>query len=219
MIDIEGLKREFDDCECGREHTTLLKDVCMGSGITCDTGEILKKNGFGKKLLLVADKNTLAAAEGIEDSLAAFDLRKKIYENLREATLAEVEKIKDILKDCDAVISVGTGSLNDICRMAAAKGNKPFAIYAIIIIGMTISLAGNPRIKAIRMTPSIPSSLPNGSRKLVQWASRVISPTVIFAISQIKSPAGAATMTALPRTNSVRSKTERTITLPIWGRR
>lgn len=130
MIDIEGLKREFDDCECGREHTTLLKEVCMGSGITCDTGEILKKNGFGKKLLLVADKNTLAAAEGIEDSLAAFDLRKKIYENLREATLAEVEKIKDILKDCDAVISVGTGSLNDICRKAAADLFKPLSIFA-----------------------------------------------------------------------------------------
>ena len=40
----------------------------------------------------------------------------------------------------------------------------------------------------------------------------------IFDISQIKSPAGAATNTALPRTNRVLSNIERIITFPIWGR-
>ena len=45
----------------------------------------------------------------------------------------------------------------------------------------------------------------------------LISPTVIFAISQIIIPAGAATATARPNTNKVRSKIERTITLPICG--
>ena len=33
----------------------------------------------------------------------------------------------------------------------------PVCIYAIIIIGITISLAGNPSKKAIRMTPSNPN--------------------------------------------------------------
>ena len=42
-----------------------------------------------------------------------------------------------------------------------------------------------------------------------------MSPTVMFAISQMTSPAGAATAAALPRTKSVLSKIERTITLPI----
>ena len=40
-----------------------------------------------------------------------------------------------------------------------------------------------------------------------------------FAISQITRPAGAATAAALPRTNSVLSRTERTITFPICGLR
>jgi len=40
----------------------------------------------------------------------------------------------------------------------------PDSMYAMIMIGTTISLAGNPKINANNMTPSIPSSLPNGSK-------------------------------------------------------
>ena len=45
----------------------------------------------------------------------------------------------------------------------------------------------------------------------------MLSPTVTFAISQITAPAGAATTTARAKTNKVLSKTERTITDPIFG--
>lgn len=89
----------------------------------------------------------------------------------------------------------------------------------MIMMGITISLAGSPRINAIRITPSIPRSLAKGSRKPEQWANRVMPFTCTFAMTQIKRPAGAATAMALPSTNRVRSKMERTITLPIWGRR
>lgn len=69
------------------------------------------------------------------------------------------------------------------------------------------------------ITPSIPSALPNGSRNAAQCAKRLISPIVILANSQMMIPAGAATTAARPNTKSVRSKIERTITFPIWGRR
>ena len=91
----------------------------------------------------------------------------------------------------------------------------PCAKYDIIAIGSTISLAGKPRMKAIRITPSRPMSLANGSRKLVQCASTEQSPTVMFAISQMMMPAGAATEIALPKTNNVLSNIERMITFPI----
>lgn len=94
----------------------------------------------------------------------------------------------------------------------------PCAIYVMIMIGMTISLAGNPSINASKITPSSPKSLANGSRNPEQCAKRVTSPTEMFAIAHMTSPAGAATMTALPNTNRVRSKIERTMTLPICGR-
>ena len=41
----------------------------------------------------------------------------------------------------------------------------PSAIYDITMRGRTISFAGRPKMKAIRIVPSNPISLPNGSKK------------------------------------------------------
>ena len=87
------------------------------------------------------------------------------------------------------------------------------------MIGTTISLAGNPRINAMRMIPSSPMSRPAGSRTLAQAVRSEPPPTGTLAMSQITSPAGAATATARARTNSVRSQMERTMTFPTCGRR
>ena len=51
-----------------------------------------------------------------------------------------------------------------ICA-GASSDRLPCYIYAIIIKGITISLAGIPSRNAVTMTPSIPISLPKGSRK------------------------------------------------------
>ncbi|MBQ4098450.1 MAG: iron-containing alcohol dehydrogenase [Clostridia bacterium] len=130
MLDLAKMREEFSNCECGREHQLTIKDIVVESGAVKRVGEILLKNGFGKKLLLVADNNTLRAADGIIESLKDFEIEYKIYENLREATVKEVQKIKELLEEVDGVISVGTGSLNDICRKASAEANKPLCIFA-----------------------------------------------------------------------------------------
>lgn len=130
MIDLNALRAEFSNCDCKREHELTIKDVVIGSGITKDTGKILLRNGFGKKLLLVADKNTIKAADGVIASLKDFELTLRLYEDLREATVKEMNIIKDLLLENDGVISVGTGSLNDICRKAAAEAKKDLCIFA-----------------------------------------------------------------------------------------
>ena len=104
-----------------------------------------------------------------------------------------------------------------VSARAAVSLSVPSARYAIIIIGITVSFAGKPRIKAIRITPSSPINLPIGSSAAEQTESMLSPPIYTFAASHIISPAGAATAAALPKTNSVRSKIDRTITLPICG--
>lgn len=119
------------ECECGLNHGTAIKDIQIGSGLVHFVGEILKKNGFPKALLFIADKNTLNAANGIIDSLRDFDLTFKIYDELRVAKMEHVNEIEELIKDRDiAVISVGTGSVNDPCRLAAARQNKKLCIFA-----------------------------------------------------------------------------------------
>ena len=99
---------------------------------TCKkVGEILKKNGFPKNILLVADKNTLAAAKGIEESLKDFSVECKIYDEIRVARMEHVEELESIIRGRDiGVLSVGTGSVNDPCRLAAARQDKKLCIFA-----------------------------------------------------------------------------------------
>lgn len=125
---IEAFKQP---CSCGRKHETAIRDVRIGSGLIHHVGEIIKENGFSKHLLLVADTNTLRAAEGIADSLTGFDVEYKIYDSLRVAEMKHVNELESMIVDKDiSILSVGTGSVNDVCRLAAARQNKKMCIVA-----------------------------------------------------------------------------------------
>ncbi len=132
MNDVMQIIEKFKKtCKCGMEHNTAIKDVRIGNGLVDSVGEILKENGFPKKILLVADKNTLAASDGITESLKDFDIEYKIYDYIRVARMEHVEELEELIKDRDiAILSVGSGSVNDPCRLAAGRQNKMLCIFA-----------------------------------------------------------------------------------------
>lgn len=126
---INSIKRE--KCPCGRQHETAVEDIRIGSGLVKNVGEILTQNNFSKSLLLVADKNTFAAAEGITESLGGFEVEYLLYDDLRVAEMKHSEEIQNRIKGRDiSVLSVGTGSINDPCRHAASEQNKKLCIFA-----------------------------------------------------------------------------------------
>ncbi len=131
MSEILNIIRDFQKpCACGKIHTTAVKDVRIGSGLVHKVGQILAENHFPKNILLVADRNTLRAADGILESLKDFSVEQHIYEDLRVATIKHVAELEKIVKDRDiAILSVGTGSVNDPCRLAAARQNKLLCIF------------------------------------------------------------------------------------------
>lgn len=132
MNDLLKIIDEFrGECPCGKKHETAIRDVRIESGLVHRVGEILQANGFEKTLLLVADKNTFAAANGIMKSLEDFDVELKIYDFLRVSTMDHVREVENLIAGKDiSVLSVGTGSINDTCRLAAARQNKKLCIFA-----------------------------------------------------------------------------------------
>lgn len=118
-------------CACGVTHETAIRDIRVGSGLVHSVGEILQENNFPRKLLLVADRNTLQAAEGIVESLASFSVSFHIYEELRVARMEHVVELEQLIAGEEiGILSVGTGSVNDPCRLAAARQEKPLCIFA-----------------------------------------------------------------------------------------
>lgn len=136
-MDIAKIVEGLQNCPCGRTHEATLRAVEIGHGLTAKTGELLEKYEFPHNILLVADKNTLAAADGIRESLrgCGYKYDTLIYSNLRTADINDVRRVMTAAAGLDGILSVGTGSLNDICRYASfligEKGDRPaFAIFA-----------------------------------------------------------------------------------------
>ena len=130
MTDFKKLIASYADCDCGMEHRCDIKDIRVGSGLVRHVGEILQENDFPKKILLVADRNTIKAADGILESLQGFEVEQYIYDDLRVATMEDVHLVEGYFDRVDGVLAVGTGSIHDPSRMACANGKKQLALFA-----------------------------------------------------------------------------------------
>ncbi len=134
MIDLAALSAGLENCSCGKAHRFDIKAVEISSGATEKLGKILTDLAFPKKLSVTADENTLAASPGVLENLAqwGFEITLTKFTDLRLSDEAAANRVaKDVEKaGCGALLSVGTGSLNDICRWNAAKLGLPFAIFA-----------------------------------------------------------------------------------------
>lgn len=131
-MNVTSLLASLQDCPCGRVHTTPLRTIEIAKGARLRTAEILSSCGFPRDILVVADENTLRAADGILDVLKSggFSVKLRLYRDFREPT---IEAVRDVVRDAESVsgiLSVGTGSLNDICRKAALDADREFAIFA-----------------------------------------------------------------------------------------
>ena len=131
-MDLQKILNDLKNCPCGKEHTMATKVVEISSGATARVGQILTDANFPKKLLLVADENTIGVSAGLLESLndAGFETKKIIYKNMMYAKVEQVNELKALCSDIDGIISVGTGSLNDICRVTAFDMKKRFCIFA-----------------------------------------------------------------------------------------
>ena len=132
-MNLKKYLKDLENCPCGHTHTFDTEVVEIGSGMTGKAGQILSDAGFPKKVLVVGDDNTMKVSEGLLESLtgAGFDVTKKlIYDNMKYARVEQVREVEALAKDVGGIISVGTGSLNDICRVSAYELDKKFCIFA-----------------------------------------------------------------------------------------
>lgn len=127
-------------CSCGKEHRFSAEVLC-GAGATQKLPDILRERNIQKPYILT-DLNTYeAAGEQVCKLLMDGGIAYQSY------TLPEREPHPDeqrvgaavmhMAPDCDAVIGVGSGVINDIGKMVASLGKLPY-----IIVGTAPSMDG-----------------------------------------------------------------------------
>lgn len=128
-------------CNCDKEHSTDLKEVEISEGAITKIPSIVKKYGY-KKIFIVSDCNTYkVAGESVQDVLIENDFEvvnfifseEEVIPN--ERTLGEIFAAYD--RDCDLIIGVGTGTINDICRFISFKLKMEY-----FIVGTAPSMDG-----------------------------------------------------------------------------
>lgn len=119
-------------CDCGREHYASLKSVMVGKNALASLSETIKAMGF-KNVYLICDSITydIAGAKCVE-ILNAAKIRQHIIKlshlGFDEATLGEL--IINMPDDCDLIVAVGTGAINDMTRYFSFKMGRPFFTVA-----------------------------------------------------------------------------------------
>jgi len=129
------LNPEGFECPCGRRHRTDLRYLKIGRGAVEALGELLEALGC-KRPQLVCDQNTWDAAgaraaacldaAGIRYSLYRFETRRRLMP--AEWELGSLAMHLD--PDCDCLVGVGGGVINDLCKLMGKAAGVPTAIVA-----------------------------------------------------------------------------------------
>ncbi len=130
-MELDTLLERLKGCSCGKEHTFDVKKIVIEAGLKDRVGNVLSEYGFPKQILVVGDLNTLAVTKGAIESLkgSGFHVKMLVFDNLLHARVEGVREVMALCDDVQAIISIGTGSLNDICRVAAYQKGLPLCIF------------------------------------------------------------------------------------------
>jgi len=127
------LNRDYP-CACGKVHKTDLKDVIIEPGANQKIGSLVKSYSIDH-VLLVCDVNTFSVAgSSVELSLKSegIDVTRYVYQ---ESELVPDEPVIGALMgavtpDITFMVTVGSGTLNDISKYVCSKKNIDYLIAA-----------------------------------------------------------------------------------------
>jgi glycerol-1-phosphate dehydrogenase [NAD(P)+] len=127
------LAGQYPDPETGEllraeSRTVVIEDTLDGS-----EAELLTGLGFGKRLAVISDANTFAAlGERVERAIAGtFTVQRIVLDGAFDADIETIARLAAAIEPgTDAVVAVGSGTLNDLSKMVALERGVPQAVFA-----------------------------------------------------------------------------------------
>ena len=130
---MRALREGVERCECGRSHACAIREAVIGHGAIGEVGRLL---GEHRHIVLVCDGNTWRAAgervaerlqaEGFDAKICRFEGEGALIPD--EAAIARLEK--SLTGETQAIVGVGSGVINDLCKYVAGAHDLPYMIVA-----------------------------------------------------------------------------------------
>jgi len=126
------MRGEWIDPDGGLPVGVPVRAVAIERSLRGLEAELVASLGLGRRLAVVSDATTRAVlGERVEHALAALGTVLPIV--LAGQPHADADTSANLRRACasaDALIAVGSGTINDLCKHAAATDGKPYAVFA-----------------------------------------------------------------------------------------
>ena len=133
----ELVRPEGHKCACGKTHVCALKYLNIGAGIVNEVPKMVVAMGK-KKPFVVCDGNTFAVAgkrvdeiltaAGVDHALYVIPLEKPDNVRIAPAEWEVGSVLMHFDPSCDMLLAVGSGVINDICKVVAHATGRPSAV-------------------------------------------------------------------------------------------
>ena len=126
------LDGDLPDPDGGPPLSIPTRRVAIADSLDGGEAELVAGLALGEHLAVVSDENTRAVLG--ERVLGALGGAARVTDirlpGRPHADGETVEAVRHASKSCDALIAVGSGTINDVCKYAAARDGKPYAVFA-----------------------------------------------------------------------------------------
>lgn len=140
-----------------------VQSVVIARDLARQAGQLVAPLGFGKRIAVVMDKNTRGVmGEAVSQALrGAHEVNEIVFDHSPHPDMDAVAFARERTGADDAVIGVGSGSINDIAKYTAHLQKKPYAVF-----GTAPSMNGYTSVAAALtedgLKKSLPSTAPRG---------------------------------------------------------
>jgi glycerol-1-phosphate dehydrogenase [NAD(P)+] len=128
------LQPEGFPCICGKHHHAALHYLALGPGVLAQLPGMIRAVGSLKPFIVMDDNTRRAAGHSVCSMLAGERIPHtsfcfaQAHVEPDEYSVGQVVMAFD--PSCDLILGIGSGSINDICKIVSNVSGKPLAIVA-----------------------------------------------------------------------------------------
>ncbi len=120
------------DVDGGPALAVPTKTVVIERSLDGQEADLLRELDLGPRLAVVSDPTTREVlGRRVERAAAALgDVVPVVLQERPHADAPLADEIGEAAQSADALIAVGSGTINDLCKYAGAQAGKPYAVFA-----------------------------------------------------------------------------------------
>jgi glycerol-1-phosphate dehydrogenase [NAD(P)+] len=121
----------YPDPDGGPPLRVETRAVAIAKSLAGAEADLVRPLSLGRRLAVVSDPATHAIMGArVERSLAGLgEVKSVVLPEQPHADAVTVERLREATRSVDALVAVGSGTINDLCKYASACDRKPYVVF------------------------------------------------------------------------------------------